>query len=176
MKKDLTVLGGISIVAIIIGSVLFFYGEGVLSGTSNVNSNVNSPAVLSVITRGTNAPVTSRKNFLISNASDLHKLWVFLYGNASNTPPLPDIDFSREEVVAVFAGEKPTAGYEISVAGIHDTNNKRIVAVTIQTPGASCTVPGFQTSPYEIVTVPTSSLPFTHKDVIKTQPCDGTAS
>lgn len=172
MKKDLLILAGISIGAIALGSVLFIYGYN--SSESLASGNASSE--LAVVTRGINAPVVARKNFVIKNEKDLKKLWAFLYGDTPTTPKLPSVDFSRQEVIAVFAGEKPTGGYVISVSGIKNSSNQRVVVVTIDEPDPACNSKKEQTSPYEIVTIPSSTLPLTHKDTVMTKTCTGSQS
>lgn len=165
MNKDILILSGMALAAVALGTILYLYGANTLRGSGR-------PEIAAVIAHGSYAPISDRKNFRISNADDMQKLWALLYGNdASNTPPIPQIDFSRQEVVAVFAGEKPTGGYDIAVSGIQDSSNERMVSVTITAPGPSCMVAESQTSPFQVVTVPVSTLPFAHTDAVETNTC-----
>ncbi len=52
---------------------------------------------------------------LISNADQLLTFWNRAYGAQLNTPPLPDVDFRRETIVAAFAGTKPSGGYGLTI-------------------------------------------------------------
>src|SRR5665811_1832324 len=85
------------------------------------------------IAQGMQSNVSTRANYLITSPSALSKLWKLI--DATTTPP--EIDFNRDAVVAVFAGERPTTGYAISVAKIEDTG-MRTVSVTIAKPDTTC--------------------------------------
>ena len=47
-------------------------------------------------------------------------------------PPVPEIDFTRDEVIAVFAGEKSSSGYSIRVAAVETSNDSEILIVKIR--------------------------------------------
>jgi hypothetical protein len=82
----------------------------------------------------------------------------------------PDIDFSKDVVIAVFMGAEPTLGYSIAVASVEDGDN-RAVAVTLTRPGGSCVLDKSVTQPYQIIVLPKTSLAFAHKDQVRTVGC-----
>lgn len=49
--------------------------------------------------------VKTAKNVVLKDAAAWHKLWAEHAGNRSPAPPLPAVDFSRQMLVGVFAGE-----------------------------------------------------------------------
>ncbi len=169
--KDVLILIGMILGAALIGWVLFLYG------TTGVTHNVQGVALggaaveASVIAQGTRAPIDTRVNYLITNKSQLQKLWSTIYGIGSTTPTTPKIDFSKNQVMAVFAGTEPTGGYTISVSKVEDISNKRMVTIVITSPATSCTVAQVRTAPYEILTVPSTTLPLSHSDTTETHTC-----
>lgn len=49
--------------------------------------------------------------FVVSNETELLKIWNQAYGNQLTVPTLPEVDFERETIVAVFSATKPTGGF-----------------------------------------------------------------
>jgi hypothetical protein len=93
------------------------------------------------------------QNYVINTETDWQTLWDKIFSNQSEKPPLPEIDFSRRTIVAVFQGEQPTGGYEISIEEIVGTENSVEVAVKAFSPGPRCTVTGTVTRPLDIVEI-----------------------
>lgn len=111
------------------------------------------------LAHGERSRVTERANYLITSEDELRRLWTLI---SDNTMP-PAVDFTRYVVIAVFAGEEPTAGYAIRVSKITD-DDRRIVAVSINAPGISCLAAEVITTPYQVLRVPRTDLPWTHED------------
>jgi hypothetical protein len=153
------------IVAIAFGALLFFYGPSsfrmALSGVQ-----ADSFRVLKEGNDATNN--TDRANFVIHNGTELNQLWSYI-GATPGTAP--NIDFTKEQVLAVFDGTHTTNGYRIQVTSVEDANGTRTVQVTRTGPGPHCTLASAITSPYQIVAVPMSSLPLAHVDTMATQDC-----
>jgi PrcB C-terminal len=53
--------------------------------------------------------------FVVSNEGELLSLWNQAYGTQLTVPPLPDVDFRRETIVAVFSSTKATGGFGLDV-------------------------------------------------------------
>lgn len=75
--------------------------------------------------------------------------WVEVFGQ--QTPP--EVDFSRDTVIAVFMGSFRTGGYSIRVKEIIDTGLLVVVKVEKSYPGRGCVLPQVITSPYHVVKV-----------------------
>lgn len=67
----------------------------------------------------------------------------------------PAIDFTRNLAVAVSAGQRPTGGYEIAVAGIREADGELSIQVVETTPGPNCITTSSPTQPVDVVVVPT---------------------
>jgi hypothetical protein len=65
----------------------------------------------------------------------------------------PAIDFSRNLVVAVSAGQRPTGGYEIAVEGVREINGELAVQVVETAPGPNCMSTTSLTQPVDVVVV-----------------------
>ena len=100
-----------------------------------------------------NSGHSEAQNYVISTETDWQTLWDKIFSNQSEKPPLPEIDFSRRTIVAVFDGEQPTGGFEISIQEIVETENSFEVAVKAFSPGPRCAVTGTVTRPFDIVEI-----------------------
>jgi hypothetical protein len=93
------------------------------------------------------------QNYVINNNAEWQNLWEEVFANQSDKPPLPEIDFTRRTIVAVFQGIQPSNGYEISIQEIVETENSLDVIVKAFAPGKRCVVLGIQTRPLDIVEI-----------------------
>jgi hypothetical protein len=174
--RDLSVIAVISVVAIIIGTVLFFFGPASLQ--SDVSTALTSAATggnpsvpYTTLAKGTRAvSITDRTNYHITNSDDFASLWALVYGQ-KNVPPFPTVDFSKYEILALFDGTHSGGGFDITPASISDANGKRMVVITHSSPDPSCAVATNATSPFVILEVPKTPYSLTHKDVSVVTPC-----
>ncbi|WP_111641438.1 protease complex subunit PrcB family protein [Marinimicrobium alkaliphilum] len=70
-----------------------------------------------------------------------------------------DVDLERYMVLAVFMGERPTGGYNISVERVVATRNHLLANVLNTSPGEACPVTLAITSPYQVVAIPRHEIP-----------------
>jgi hypothetical protein len=66
----------------------------------------------------------------------------------------PTVDFSRDVVVAVAAGQRPTGGYEIAVDRVTNNNGELTAEVVETIPGPNCMTTASLTQPVDVVVVP----------------------
>ena len=173
--RDLVLIGFIVVVAIALGTFLFFYGPPSIRSDVNqalVSSTASSDSVsITILAQGTNAvSITNRTNYRIQNAHDLAALWALVYG-ANDTPTPPSVDFTQNEVLAVFDGSDSTNGYTIKIVSVTDQSSQRLVLVSHSTPATTCQTKNTSTSPFEIVEVSKTSLSLAHQDQMVTAPC-----
>ncbi|MFZ2167307.1 MAG: hypothetical protein WAV50_00385 [Minisyncoccia bacterium] len=161
---------GVAGTVIILGLAIVVFGyASILSmmpatSTTTYNGSAATVVPFTKLMKGSNATITTRVNYLITSSDQLKALWKFI--NASSTPPT--IDFKTSAVLAVFAGKATSA--EIAVAKVEDSS-ARLVSIKIAKPEPTCPQPTASVSPYEIVTVPATSLPLAHKDIVSTIGC-----
>ena len=158
----------IALVAAAVGAWFYFY-HGAQFASPFATSESTTPAVTIPFTQlvsGTLSNVAESKNYLVESSAQLQQLWKLI---KTATPP-PTIDFSKNVVIAVFAGSEPTPGYAVIVSKIEDSA-KRLVTITLTAPDSSCVLPQMVTSPYELIEVPATTLPLTHQDIASTTGC-----
>jgi uncharacterized protein (UPF0248 family) len=93
------------------------------------------------------------ENVVINDNAQWQSLWLTLFTNTGAKPPLPEIDFTRRTIVAVFQGEQASGGYEISIEEIVETENALDITVKAFSPGQRCVVTGISTRPLHIVEI-----------------------
>ncbi len=170
MKHMLTG-GGLILVLVVLSAFLITYGRNTTNSSQTATvSGVTTETIAEVsfveIANGTQSEIKKRTNYLITSEEGLTKLWKLIQANA----PEPKVDFTTHAVIAVFAGQKSTGGYGITVKKIED-GNMRDVIVTLTSPGTNCMVTQAVTTPYQIVTIPLTELSFTHHDLSTTTSC-----
>lgn len=165
MRRDFIGIIVVAVIAVAIGVYMFYTGQG---ASLDFTNNQQSAVIVSfeALAEGPRSKVESRVNYLIETQEELVELWEFL----EEPPPVPAVDFNKKVVVAVFAGEVPTTGYDIAVVEVQDAD-KRVVKIELIKPDESCILAQSVTSPYHVIELPKTSLPFTHDDTWTTKTC-----
>lgn len=171
MRRNIFIIVCAAIVAIAIGSYIFYSGNINLQDISSFAADNNQNASASIvpfieIAHGSQSAVERRVNYIITSPDQFNELWNMI--GVTGVPP--KVDFEKDAVIAVFAGRKPATGYSIAIAKIEDTD-LRTVSITLANPDEKCVPAKSITTPYQLITVPTTSLPLSHKDIVVTTNC-----
>lgn len=110
-------------------------------------------AMLRTIDKGTESNVDDAKTVVVRDAAAWRKLW---QGHAPDRA-LPAVDFSKEMVVAVFLGSRPTAGYDVAIDGVREDGGALVVAYRETAPARDVMTAQVLTSPYHVAAVPARS-------------------
>ena len=91
--------------------------------------------------------------------------WRQLWTEMGKTEAVPHINFYNYIVVGVFAGEKPTAGYDVTLMPAREEGEEIIIPVRINSPGAGGVAAQTLTYPYQllVITRPAKSVRFSKK-------------
>lgn len=162
--RDLLIIGGACLIAIVAGAWLFLSQEDTTASAG--------PTAYRVFIEGEQSgSITERKNYRIKNEEELDELWRLIYGTSG--PSAPAIDFTREELLAVFDGTHSSGGYTVEVVSIEDEPGvARHVSILHTAPGESCMVSQAITSPFVIVRVAATNLPLKRTDLTETVACE----
>ena len=165
MNRDVIAIAVGCVLAIVAGGWLF------LSATSKGPSVAQPEAVpFAVIDKGyTSGDITSRKNYRIHTPAELQELWRMVYG--VDAPSAPPVDFTEDEVIAVFDGTHSSGGFGISIVEVRDSGLTRVVRIRHSEPGEGCITTQAIASPFEIVILPKSNSSIAREDVIETVCC-----
>lgn len=84
---------------------------------------------------------------------------------------LPAVDFSREMVIVVAMGRRPTGGFGIEVDSVVARDGSMVVAVTQTAPGSTCMTTQAFTAPAAAVRVPRFEGPVRFAETSRTREC-----
>ncbi|MHB8710402.1 MAG: hypothetical protein ACYC6X_02545 [Minisyncoccota bacterium] len=157
MQRILFAIVGVALVAAGIGAIASLSGRGGVSPVANSQSAATA-VPFTDIAHGSRSTVATRVNYFITSADQLNTLWKMI--DATGVPPA--IDFKTHAVIAAFAGAG--AGSAVTISKIEDTS-ARLVSITIAKPDSACAQKHSAPSPYDVIAVPTTSLPLSHIDV-----------
>lgn len=112
------------------------------------------------IARGADSGYQSASQMVIDNSERWIELWQQHTSNTEPPPPVPQVDFSRYNVVAVFAGEKSTGGYSVEILTVETSSSQTTdlpslaIAVRYRQPSAGDFVTEAFTYPYHTIEIP----------------------
>ena len=85
-------------------------------------------------------PSETTQYYVVANEAQLLSLWNQAYGTQLSVPPLPDVDFRRETIVAVFSGAKATGGFGVDIQEVTlDASNAYIDILETSPPADAIT-------------------------------------
>ncbi len=122
---------------------------------------VNAPAeVFETIDIGDQSGVAGERPqvFKLDTQAGWEELWSRHQANVSPAPGAPDVDFSREMVIAVVDQTEPSGGYRFEITGIEEIKGRLLVRVSRTVPGPDCIVTAVITQPSHIVRIAKSDL------------------
>jgi hypothetical protein len=133
--------------------------EGIVIGVPLLCNCEKNPVKYSIpidfetISRGHISTIKEKKSFVINNSIEWNKMYkeAFegLFSPPENLINVPNTDFLKYTLLAVYMGECPTSGYEIDVSDITESNKAISVKVSEKNPQGS--VYHLPTQPYHIV-------------------------
>jgi len=105
------------------------------------------------IVMGPSSGIDEPRQAIARSADEWEKLWTEHAGNRER----PAVDFSREMVVALFAGTRPTAGYGVEIVGVRADGDTTIVEYRESAPPRDAITAQVMTSPFVMVAIPKSA-------------------
>jgi hypothetical protein len=154
-----TVLDQIPAVARVVDGVTEYLRTGLylqreFAATRAVARPTQQELVWEIMARGAQASGFEQQAFFLVQGQDgFRNLWNRAHGSQLQVPPLPEVDFGRESVVALFMGTKPTGGYSIEVEGLTQQQNELQVDVRLNEPPEGAITTQALTSPWVMVRV-----------------------
>lgn len=79
------------------------------------------------------------------------ELWEKTYAEVEPKPELPEVDFEKNTVLAIFAGEFSGGGYRVEVEKVVDAERSVQVSVKLESPSNSCATTAALTQPFKII-------------------------
>ncbi len=112
-----------------------------------------------VVARGTQAVGADRAAYrLVRNREELTQAWNQAYGSSLSVPPVPSADLTRETLVAIFLGPKPTGGYGLDVEAASLEGGDLYVDVRATSPAPGAMTTQALTSPWLLLRIPRGEI------------------
>jgi hypothetical protein len=81
-------------------------------------------------------------------------IWNQVSSGVTPKPTAPEIDFSKEMVIATFMGTKASGGFSTEITRVVNSDEKVVVYVNEVSPGENCRVTFALSAPYHVIKVP----------------------
>ena len=102
---------------------------------------------------------------IIKNRDEFSKFWNRFTSQDGFLPPLPEVDFSKEMIVVVGMGLRPSPGFVIMIDGACEVDAKVELFISRVDDGPCFPTLGVTTAPADIVRIPRSDLPIVFHEV-----------
>jgi len=102
---------------------------------------------------------------VIKNHDEFNDFWKGLASPGRFLPPLPEIDFSKEMIVVVGMGLRPSPGFVIMIDGACEVGGQVELFVSKVEDGPCFPTLGVTTAPADIVRIPRSELPIVFHEI-----------
>ena len=120
------------------------------TGQQGYASYGNAPALqIRRIGQWTNTGINERRRLVIREANGWAAFWAEL-----GVGQRPAVDFTRDLVVAVAAGQQSSGGHEISVQKVSESNGELVIEVVETSPGPNCMTTAALTQPVDVIVFP----------------------
>jgi hypothetical protein len=117
----------------------------------NNDEKVDKNSSFETIDQGFYSSISEKNTYVINSLEEWQNIWSQAYSNQTPEPELPAIDFEKETVIAVFAGEFPSGGYEVEIDRLDEYDDVVIATFVITSPGPACGTTDALTQPFHIV-------------------------
>ena len=101
---------------------------------------------------GLRSSIKQKETVIIHDEKAFSDLWKRYNGDKDVS--VPKVDFSKYDVVAVFAGMKPTGGYAVEIEDLQKKNGKHFIPVKLISPSKGMIVVQMITYPFAMKAVP----------------------
>jgi hypothetical protein len=115
---------------------------------------VAGPVPFSTLAKGLASGVDQPAQIVVRSQNDWAALWSRHMGTQAAPPPPPSVDFSRDMVVALFLGERPTGGYAIEVTRIERTGAGLAIRYRTTRPDPAGMQTQALTQPFHLIKLP----------------------
>lgn len=140
--------------------------------TADCRSDAAGAIPFTILEQGAHSGIDDERTVVIHDGPAFATLWAAHTADTVPAPDLPKVDFSKEMVVAAFAGIRNTGGYRLSLVGMEAKDGRLIVSMSLTRPSPGCIVAQAVSQPYVWVKTEKSSLPAEFHVSVTTTPCD----
>lgn len=115
--------------------------------------------------------VHASERIVVRNEGEWRSAWLRIWGGAPSTPPLPEIDFSRELLVVAARGDVSSSGFEVLVDRATVERERLVVRIRSISPGWTCGVYWVVTQPVDVARISRTVLPIEFEERSEQRTC-----
>jgi hypothetical protein len=123
------------------------------AGTLHESDHNMDDIGITTIAKGNYSGVDESIDLVIESEEDWRELWGKIYAGTYPVKEPPDIDFSRQTVLAAFLGTRSTGGYSIEFSRLVKENSKIKAIFTSKSPEPGDMVTTALSQPYHVVSI-----------------------
>jgi protease stability complex PrcB-like protein len=123
----------------------------------------STPPPLRTVGKGPMSAIVMARQVTVRSAAD----WAALWKSNGAKEPVPVVDFSREMVVGVFLGSRPTAGYGVEIIRAVGNSGALLVEYVETAPSRDTVTAQILTAPYHLAAIPKHDGMITFRKVDK---------
>ena len=126
------------------------------TNTKETTSNIKEISFKS-IEKGTNGGFENPTTKLINNQAGFEDLWQKIWNRTSDKPQIPEVDFSKNQLILVAIGAKNNGGYGLEIEKITETKNELNVIYFETKAGEKCMTTQAIVFPFELIEIEKTS-------------------
>jgi len=126
------------------------------AGTLHESVNDMDQLKITGLAGGSFCGIEKASDIIITSGEDWANLWEKVHRGTYPQKQLPEVDFSRETVLAVFMGTRSTGGYSIEITRVYKKNNVIKAVAQTSSPAPGDLVTTVITQPFHIVKINTA--------------------
>lgn len=142
---------------------VFYSGAAVASSEQHTEKPASAQSLMQsasevtfqTVSKGSRSGVRDPRQVVLRSQAEWIALWAQHVSADVNPVPPPTIDFTKDLVVAVFLGEKPTGGYDVAISRAQRGDDAVVIYYRERTPAPGALVTQSLTHPFHIVRINT---------------------
>ena len=124
-----------------------------------------------LIAEGIRSAIEAPRQTFIKDKAAFAALWAEHSAHENPAPTMPRVNFAADTLVAVFAGNQPTGGHAIALAGLDKTHGGWELRLSLISPGPDCMTTQAMTQPWMMIRVPGHDQPVNIRLTPTERPC-----
>lgn len=122
-----------------------------LLSTAAMGQEVERKTEFETIAKSFASGHSERTSYVVTTREEWETIWDAALANTFPRPPAPEIDFNEHSIIAVFQGNQPSSGYDISITKVMMSGKKMKIYVKEVLPDLPCKVLLVITQPFQII-------------------------
>jgi hypothetical protein len=123
----------------------------------------STPSPVRTVGKGPMSAIDMPRQVTVRSTAD----WAALWKSNGAREPVPMVDFTREMVVGVFLGSRPTPGYGVDIIRTIGNSGALVVEYVETAPSRDAILAQMLTAPYHLAAIPKHDGTITFKKVDK---------